>query len=469
MRSCAVLGLLQLLCPVVLTLFRNPGPTNPLEVAFSDAFSSRLEEAALVKQPSALLVVNGTTLFVSSFLNDAVLRTKLPITMASRFEIFAEGSYCRRDLSRCAILNGPWGLAADRSGRLFVSSFGSDQILVFDDQSGEFLDSLGDSTSLDSPEGIAISPDGETLLVASFLDSRIVAFDIGESSGDGEGDDIDEDEDGISSSSGGGGGGGGGGSSGRSSSSSSRTRFSGDWWTVAAGAPVDLEYMVERIEEQRAREDALARGDLDLEAASSLSTPEYSLDLLHGPEDILFLEDLGVVGGGGGSGRGGDYRFAVSSHYNSSVLVLSLETGTIESVMHAVQGALDVPMGLAIDPVSAPSHLFSHWWFVVPRTLLRILISGTTDQPSNQLQRTNQPTNQRPNEPTNQQNNLRQRRSQGRRRVAPLHVVPEPRAGRRVAVHGERGVRGRGLVVQVPRGPLRGRRAAGPQRPRGVL
>ena len=59
-----------------------------------------------------------------------------------------------------------------------MSSFGSDQVLVFDVASGRFIDALGDSDSLDSPEGIAISTDGGTLYVASFLNSRILAFDI---------------------------------------------------------------------------------------------------------------------------------------------------------------------------------------------------------------------------------------------------------------------------------------------------
>ena len=132
----------------------------------------------MVKQPSALLVSRDEShVFVSSFLNDAVLRAPLSLTMGSRFGIFAQGSYCTRDLSSCAVLNGPWGLAADSEGRLFVASFGSDQVLAFSDE-GEFLGAVGDSESLDSPEGLALSPDGRTLVVASFLDSRIVAFDL---------------------------------------------------------------------------------------------------------------------------------------------------------------------------------------------------------------------------------------------------------------------------------------------------
>ena len=45
---------------------------------------------------------------------------------------------------------------------------------------GRLVDVLGDTASLDSPEGLALdrAPGAERLLVASFLDSRIVEFDL---------------------------------------------------------------------------------------------------------------------------------------------------------------------------------------------------------------------------------------------------------------------------------------------------
>ena len=128
---------------------------DPLAKPFADAFSSRFAESARVEHPSNVLVVNETV-FVSSFLGDAVLQTSLPLNEASTFEVFAHGSYCAKPSLRCGILNGPWGLAYAR-GLLYVSSFGSDQVLVFEASSGRFLDALGDSDSLDSPEGIAVS------------------------------------------------------------------------------------------------------------------------------------------------------------------------------------------------------------------------------------------------------------------------------------------------------------------------
>ena len=322
----------------------------------------------MVKQPSALLVSRDEShVFVSSFLNDAVLRAPLSLTMGSRFGIFAQGSYCTRDLSSCAVLNGPWGLAADSEGRLFVASFGSDQVLAFSDE-GEFLGAVGDSESLDSPEGLALSPDGRTLVVASFLDSRIVAFDLSRAPFFVAPPDSKK----------------------KKTKKKGTEEASGEsggvpWWTVAEGTPVDLEYMVARVEARRRREqqqqeqEAIGQFDpiLDDPAAATGDSP-LSLDLLHGPEDIVFLEDYfgstsksdhrpssssspssssaAAAASGGGGGRGVSGRIAVSSHYNRSILVLDLGSGAVEEVMYGVQGALDVPMGLAVDDQADDLH-----------------------------------------------------------------------------------------------------------------
>jgi hypothetical protein len=319
----------------------------------------------MVKQPSALLVSRDEShVFVSSFLNDAVLRAPLSLTMGSRFGIFAQGSYCTRDLSSCAVLNGPWGLAADSEGRLFVASFGSDQVLAFSDE-GEFLGAVGDSESLDSPEGLALSPDGRTLVVASFLDSRIVTFDLSRAPFFVAPPDSKK----------------------KKTKKKGTEEASGEsggvpWWTVAEGTPVDLEYMVARVEARRRREqqqqeqEAIGQFDpiLDDPAAATGDSP-LSLDLLHGPEDIVFLEyyfgstsksdrrsssssssSAAAAPSGGGGGRGVSGRIAVSSHYNRSILVLDLGSGAVEEVMYGVQGALDVPMGLAVDDQADDLH-----------------------------------------------------------------------------------------------------------------
>ena len=79
---------------------------DPLTRPLADAFSTKLSESTKVKQPAALLAVGHTTLFISSFLGDAVLIASLPLTARSEFRVFAHGAYCTPDLRRCAILNG---------------------------------------------------------------------------------------------------------------------------------------------------------------------------------------------------------------------------------------------------------------------------------------------------------------------------------------------------------------------------
>jgi len=248
-----------------------------------------------------VLVVNETV-FVSSFLGDAVLQTPLPLNEASTFEVFAHGSYCAKPSLRCGILNGPWGLAYAR-GLLYVSSFGSDQVLVFEASSGRFLDALGDSDSLDSPEGIAVSDDGSELFVASFLDSRIVAFDIAphmyspSSMGHGP------------------------------ASQSGRPSFR----TVARGRPVDLDYLISEEEVDSSGDTSWRGGD------PSRPLGRRHLEQLHGPEGLAVLGSSGLL--------------AVSSYYNNSVLLLDPETGALKAALEAPNTlGMPGPMGLAYSP-----------------------------------------------------------------------------------------------------------------------
>eukprot|EP00617_Octactis_speculum_P021344 CAMPEP_0185747046 /NCGR_PEP_ID=MMETSP1174-20130828/5723_1 /TAXON_ID=35687 /ORGANISM="Dictyocha speculum, Strain CCMP1381" /LENGTH=259 /DNA_ID=CAMNT_0028422069 /DNA_START=377 /DNA_END=1156 /DNA_ORIENTATION=+ len=134
----------------------------------------------------------------------------------------------------CAILNGPWGLE-EYMGHVYVASFGSDQILVFS-QKGEFLDALGGSDTLDSPEGITVSPDG-WLFVASFLDSRIVSFNLNDT-----------------------------------------TTTHPAPRTLAVGTPVDMEYLNGDY------------SDYTLEREKHGRT-----SFLHGPEDVLFADGMLLV------------------------------------------------------------------------------------------------------------------------------------------------------------------------------
>ena len=185
------------------------------------------------------------------------------------------------------ISTGAWGLASDAArGLLFVSSFGSDEVLAFSER-GDFKYAL--TGDLDCPEGLALN--GDQLYVASFLDSRIVAFDL----------------------------------------STKRGR------TLALGPPVGVDY------EALAFVPAAFDDELSARAAKrqteELWNDEESdaapfVDRLRGPEQLVIL---------------GNATLAVSSLHNDSVLTLDLATGELIEVV--VDGATDDelsgPLGVA--------------------------------------------------------------------------------------------------------------------------
>ena len=134
--------------------------------------------------PTGLLVW-GESLFATEFRRDRVLvastaraaKREGSKKFAKGWTVFADrGRHCAttRGKVRCARLDGAWGLASHAArGLLFVSSFGSDEVLAFS-EGGDFKYAL--TGDLDCPEGLALN--GDQLYVASFLDSRIVAFDL---------------------------------------------------------------------------------------------------------------------------------------------------------------------------------------------------------------------------------------------------------------------------------------------------
>ena len=123
---------------------------------------------ATVRHPTNVISVDGE-LFVSSFMRNQLWRVQPG--RRDTPELFAEGVYCKPH-EECAILDGPWGLAS-KGGFLFVSSFGTDQILVFNTSTGKYVSTFGDSTSLDCPEGIALNAEGSILYVVSFLANQV--------------------------------------------------------------------------------------------------------------------------------------------------------------------------------------------------------------------------------------------------------------------------------------------------------
>lgn len=182
--------------------------------------------APRLQHPVALLPLPRGQFLVSSFMSDQVLRGTVPVTSARsgdgaaagavwrgtdsalRLEEFAAGVYClqsqptaggplpnrpvrplfSRGPGGCAVLDGPWGLATWR-GVVLVASFGSDQVLAFRSQDGAFLGHVGDSRSLDSPEGLAVLPASslsrsgsvghvDELLVANFIAGSVSRFSL---------------------------------------------------------------------------------------------------------------------------------------------------------------------------------------------------------------------------------------------------------------------------------------------------
>ena len=131
-----------------------------------------------IRNPANILLHEGS-LYVASFMTNQVLKVSSYDIFAgleeerARLTTFAGGVYCQPD-APCAILDGPWGMVA-RDDRLFIGSFGSDQILVFNTTDGQYLTTFADSEVLDCPEGMAFGPDG-LLYVAAFLTNEVVAF-----------------------------------------------------------------------------------------------------------------------------------------------------------------------------------------------------------------------------------------------------------------------------------------------------
>ena len=139
-------------------------PVNVLTLSESNVLSgdTTLEESG---RTSSLNYI-----FVAQFMSNQVLK----ISPSGVSTLFAKGVYCADSSKPCSILDGPWGLEYfDR--RLFVSSFSSDQILVFNITNGEYISAFGNSIELNCPEGIAMGGDGY-LYVVSYLNNEIVRY-----------------------------------------------------------------------------------------------------------------------------------------------------------------------------------------------------------------------------------------------------------------------------------------------------
>ena len=109
-------------------------------------------------------------IFVSQFMSNQVLK----ISPSGTSTLFAKGVYCSDKTKPCSVLDGPWGLE-HFNRKLFVSSFSSDQILVFNITTGEYISAFGNSVELNCPEGMTLGGDGY-LYVVSYLNNEIVRY-----------------------------------------------------------------------------------------------------------------------------------------------------------------------------------------------------------------------------------------------------------------------------------------------------
>ena len=135
------------------------------------------ETIANIGNPSSVMLYNDL-LFISLFMENKILLGSLSNRTVSGF---ADGSYCatnRRGNVVCGIVEGPWGMTTYNE-TLYVSQFGSDQILMFSLQRhnfGWFVDSFGDSDHLDCPEGIAVDTKNDEMYIANYNSNSIVVF-----------------------------------------------------------------------------------------------------------------------------------------------------------------------------------------------------------------------------------------------------------------------------------------------------
>ena len=177
------------LATIVLPMIMSQQKSPPIDVLFS-GYMKTLKFRESITQGTAKeminrignpsnLLIHYDLMFISLFMQNKVVignlnkKTILP---------FVDGEYCKKKDKGtgsivCGILDGPWGMVI-KQDLFYVTSFGSDQVLVFSVSNGEFFDAFGDSSSLDCPEGIAIDNNNSNLIyVVNYGSSNIAIFD----------------------------------------------------------------------------------------------------------------------------------------------------------------------------------------------------------------------------------------------------------------------------------------------------
>eukprot|EP00960_Hanusia_phi_P006424 184143-Hanusia_phi.AAC.1 len=115
-----------------------------------------------------VLGVDGM-LYASSFITNEVYRAVIDERGAWQwFRVIGKGTG----------VDGPTGMAVDKDLRLYVASFGTDQIVRYDTVTGKLVDIFinDEEGKLDCPEGLLLLDD--RLLVASFLNDRVISYGL---------------------------------------------------------------------------------------------------------------------------------------------------------------------------------------------------------------------------------------------------------------------------------------------------
>ena len=144
-----------------------------------DSFNAYVEETiSEIGYPSSV-IFHQNMVYISLFREDIVAAG---IMTEHKLSVFASGIHCvQNEISQrygsCGIVDGPWGLAVYNNS-LFVSSFGSDQILVYSIFNRRLLAVFGDSEHLDCPEGIAIDDHKKVIYVVNYNSNEVVVYDL---------------------------------------------------------------------------------------------------------------------------------------------------------------------------------------------------------------------------------------------------------------------------------------------------
>ena len=111
--------------------------------------------------PAGLAIDLNGHLFVSSYQSDEIL-------------VFDPSGTLLRTISDPSI-EGPWGLTIGPNGRLFVASSGTNRVAVLTHR-GDFIENLGNDNLLSSPADLVFGPNGK-LYVTSAANDQLVCFD----------------------------------------------------------------------------------------------------------------------------------------------------------------------------------------------------------------------------------------------------------------------------------------------------